>query len=86
MGTSYENFREIVGAMRAADGIRIVRDGAELRDAVIRMLTDREESRVMGARGRAVFEQQQGATAKTVAELLQLIEGDDGTSAAENVR
>jgi len=73
MGPSYENFRDIVGKMIAADGIRIVQDEAELSSALEHFLNHPEEAAALGARGRAVFEQQQGATARTLAALLNLL-------------
>jgi 3-deoxy-D-manno-octulosonic-acid transferase len=73
MGTSFENFREIVQTMRAADGIRIVQDKNELWTELTRLLTDREMARAMGERGRAVFQAQSGATARTVQLLIGLV-------------
>jgi 3-deoxy-D-manno-octulosonic-acid transferase len=73
MGPSYENFRDIVGKMIAADGIRIVQDEAELKTALEYLLTHPAEAAALGARGRSVFEQQQGATARTLAALLGLL-------------
>jgi 3-deoxy-D-manno-octulosonic-acid transferase len=73
MGPSYENFRDIVGKMIAVDGIRIVQDEYELKSALEFLLTHPEEAAALGARGRAVFEQQQGATTRTVAAVLTLI-------------
>jgi 3-deoxy-D-manno-octulosonic-acid transferase len=73
MGPSYENFREIVGKMIAEDGIRIVQDKDELEAALIGQLTNREEARAMGERGRRVFERQQGATGRAVAALAGMV-------------
>jgi 3-deoxy-D-manno-octulosonic-acid transferase len=73
MGPSFENFRDIVAKLQAADGIRIVQDKDELQTALIEMLTNREKAKAMGERGRQVFEQQQGATARTVLALLGLV-------------
>jgi 3-deoxy-D-manno-octulosonic-acid transferase len=73
MGPSYENFREIVGKMRAADGIRIVQDKDELEAALVELLTNREEARAMGERGRRVFEGEQGATARAVEALVAMV-------------
>jgi len=73
MGPSFENFRDIVGKMQAADGIRIVQDKEELGAALVDLLTDREQALAMGERGRRVFEEQQGATARTVQALVQLV-------------
>lgn len=72
MGESYENFKEIVGAMREADAIRIVRR-EELGATLVELLTDRAGAQAMGARGRAVFEAQSGATGRTVAALMELM-------------
>jgi len=73
MGEFYENFREIVGKMIAAHAIRIVKDDMELEIALRELLADREAARAMGERGREVFEQQQGATARTVEALVGLV-------------
>jgi 3-deoxy-D-manno-octulosonic-acid transferase len=106
MGPSFENFRDVVGKMQAADAIRIVggiaaglsaapstgsgsgRDdssegagkkdgselfGEELERAFVELLTDRAAAQAMGERGRRVFEEQQGATGRTVAALVELI-------------
>jgi len=75
MGPSYENFREIVERMRAADGIRIVADKDELANALGDLLTDRAAAKALGERGRRVFEEQQGATVRTVAALLEILQG-----------
>ena len=69
MGPSYENFREMVDAMRAAQAIRVTdREGLEA------ALTDElQNGRAMGERGRRFFEQQNGATQRTIDVLLELI-------------
>jgi 3-deoxy-D-manno-octulosonic-acid transferase len=73
MGESSENFREIVEAMREADGIRIVRtDG--LAETLVALLTKNDEAREMGERGRRVFDAQSGATRRTAEALLGLVE------------
>ncbi len=73
MGSSFENFREIVQAMRDAGGISIVQDRDGLKAKLIEYLTDREAGRAAGERGRAVFEAQSGATARTVKLLTGLV-------------
>jgi len=73
MGPSYENFRDVVTKMQEADGIRIVQDKDELETALVELLTDREEARAMGERGRRVFEKQQGATGRAVAALAGMV-------------
>jgi 3-deoxy-D-manno-octulosonic-acid transferase len=71
MGESSENFREIVEAMRKADGIRIVRADA-LASGLAALISNPSEARDIGEHGRAVFHAQAGATARTVDALLAL--------------
>ncbi len=73
MGNSYENFRDVVGKMLEADGIRIIGDEVELEAAFSELLTDRDAARAMGERGRAVFEAQSGATGRAVEALVGLV-------------
>jgi 3-deoxy-D-manno-octulosonic-acid transferase len=73
MGSSFENFRDIVTKMLAADAIRIVRDEEELELAFHDLLSDPAAARAMGERGRQVFESQQGATARTVEALIEMM-------------
>lgn len=72
MGESSENFREIVEAMRAADGIRVVKP-SQLAETMVNLLADEGEGRSVGERGRRVFDAQAGATAKTVEALLEVL-------------
>jgi 3-deoxy-D-manno-octulosonic-acid transferase len=74
MGTSYENFRDVVERMRTADGILIVPNREEFEAALIELLEDREKAAAMGERGRAVFDAQAGATARTVQALMALLQ------------
>ena len=53
MGASYENFREIVERMRAAEGIRLVGDADGLGEALVGLLRDRDGARALGERGTA---------------------------------
>lgn len=76
MGPSYENFREIVDALRAADAIQIV-EPARLGAALVSLLQNQAESQRMGMQARQVFEQRAGATQRTVAPLLALMRGVD---------
>jgi 3-deoxy-D-manno-octulosonic-acid transferase len=73
MGPSFENFRDIVGKMIGADGIRIVKDEMELEIALRELLTDRESAKAMGERGRRVFEQEQGATGRAVEAVVEMV-------------
>jgi len=72
-GPSFENFRGIVEAMQAQDAIRVVTDGM-LRETLAGMLRNENEARALGERGRAVFEAEAGATARTVRALMELME------------
>ncbi len=70
MGPNYENFREMVDAMRAKQAIVIVEPG-KLTLAFHQAMS---RGRVVGRRGRDFFESQTGATARTVLTLRDLLE------------
>jgi 3-deoxy-D-manno-octulosonic-acid transferase len=72
MGSSFENFREIVETMRAAGGIRIVSQ-EELAKVLISLLRNRDEARAMGDRGRAVSAAQSGAASRSASALVRLL-------------
>lgn len=74
MGPRFENFREIVGQLRAADALFVIEGKGGLEEAMLSLLSDPAVARAMGERGQKVFEQQGGATARTVAALLALID------------
>jgi 3-deoxy-D-manno-octulosonic-acid transferase len=69
MGPSYENFREIVDAMRARDAIYIVEHG----NLTLALHTAMARGRAVGKRGKEFFETQTGATSRTVIALTDLI-------------
>jgi 3-deoxy-D-manno-octulosonic-acid transferase len=73
IGTSFENFREIVTMLQARDAIRIV-PAAGFEETLLDILHHTDETRAMGWRGREVFEAQAGATARTVQALTALLE------------
>jgi 3-deoxy-D-manno-octulosonic-acid transferase len=73
MGPWFENFRDVVEGMRATDAIRIVAP-EKLSETLIALLRDREDAKALGERGRAAFEAQTGATARTVQALMALLE------------
>ena len=50
MGPSFENFREVVEAMRSADAIQIVAPQT-FADSLIALMRDTEEARTLGGRG-----------------------------------
>jgi len=73
IGPSYENFRDIVGRLQQQHGISIVQDHQQLAGVVADLLRNREQAAELGRRAQAVFEQQQGATARTVEALTALL-------------
>ncbi len=73
MGASFENFRDIVAKMMESEGLRVVRNRGELEAALVALLTDTALAQAMGERGRSVFEEQQGATARTVDAVLAML-------------
>ena len=73
MGNSYENFSSIVEKLRNSDAVRIVSDDTQLADAFIDLLANPAAAKVMGERGRQVFDSQQGATARSVAAILEVL-------------
>ncbi len=73
MGPSYENFRDVVGKMQAANGIRIVKDEVELQSVMVELLAHRDAARAMGERGKRVFEHQQGATKRSVDAIVEMV-------------
>ena len=75
MGPSFENFRDVVAKMQEASAIRIVQNKDELENVLIELLTHPEQAKAMGERGRRVFEEQQGATKRTVEALIAMIQG-----------
>ncbi len=82
MGPSFENFREIVDAMRAAEGITIVRNADELASAFRRLLKDGPAAAEQGQRGMQVFAGEQGATGRTVDALLEATQRPPGPARA----
>lgn len=71
MGSSYENFREIIEKLRERNAISIV-DVAGLKGALESMLFSADRSQ--GARAREVFESEAGATERTLTALMELLE------------
>jgi 3-deoxy-D-manno-octulosonic-acid transferase len=75
IGPHYENFRDAVEALRGAEALRIV-ERPQIGEATATLLADGSVARAMGERGERVFEQQGGATRRTVNAVLQILEGD----------
>jgi 3-deoxy-D-manno-octulosonic-acid transferase len=74
LGPDTFNFAEAFAALRAADALASVDDATALGASVLRLLTDRDAARAAGAQGRAVFEREGGATQRTLAPLLSLLD------------
>jgi 3-deoxy-D-manno-octulosonic-acid transferase len=74
MGAGYANFRGVVEGLVRERAV-VISDAAGLRTTLAKLLADPERSRTMGERGRLIFEQQAGATKRTLAALLPLLVG-----------
>ncbi len=72
-GPSFENFRDVVEAMRATEAIRIV-SPERLASSLIELLQDTSAAKALGERGRTAFHREAGATARTVETLMTLLE------------
>ncbi|MBS1805394.1 MAG: 3-deoxy-D-manno-octulosonic acid transferase [Acidobacteria bacterium] len=73
MGPHYVNFRAITEDLRAHDAVRIA-GREELAEVLSELLTHDDEARAMGARARKVFEEQAGATGRSVEALREILE------------
>jgi len=72
VGLHTQNFRDIIDLFRRADAIRVV--GPEtLTQSILDLLTNHGERNDLGQRALEVMRSQQGATEKTVSELLRLL-------------
>lgn len=65
-GPHWDNFKEPVERLLAAEGAREVKDGGELLEASRELLRDAEAARAMGERGREAMIAAQGATERTM--------------------
>ncbi|MDE1160478.1 MAG: 3-deoxy-D-manno-octulosonic acid transferase [Acidobacteriaceae bacterium] len=74
MGNSFENFRTIMAHLVAANAIQLVNNENELEQAWLRLLDDPASAQAMGQRARAVFNEESGATARTVAAILHQVQ------------
>jgi 3-deoxy-D-manno-octulosonic-acid transferase len=72
MGPHYANFRAITDDLRAHDAIRIATK-EELAKTLIELFVNREDPRKIGERARQVFEQQAGATARSIDALRGIL-------------
>ncbi len=72
VGTHYENFRDVVDLLRAAQALEVV-DRAKLHEAIASLLKDTDAAAAMGARGQKVFDAQAGATERAADAILRLL-------------
>lgn len=72
-GPHTENFAEATELLCAAGGVRIVRDGTELAEAVAGLLRDPNQRAHMGQAARETILQHRGATERTVQRILRFL-------------
>ena len=72
MGPHYANFRAITQDLRTHNALRIA-TRAELASVLAELLAHPDEAQAMGERARRVFEEQAGATARSVEALRELL-------------
>jgi len=85
MGTSTENFRGIVETLRARQAILLV-ERAQLRSGLTEVLSRSAEMQAMGTRGREVFENEAGATERSVRTLLAVLRAESVPAAHAEAR
>ena len=68
------NFTEVFAALDAAQAVRTVHSAAELGAAVEALLAAPAAARALGERGRAVYQGRGGATARSLAPMLGLLD------------
>lgn len=71
-GPNTRNFKDIVEQLLAHNAARVVQNGDELTTTVAQLLRDTEERRRMGHAAREFVQTQQGATAKTLAVMMDV--------------
>jgi 3-deoxy-D-manno-octulosonic-acid transferase len=72
MGPHYENFRDAVELLRAADALRLVERGS-VGNEIATLLADAPAAAAMGTRGKEVLEKQAGATGRAADAVLRLL-------------
>jgi 3-deoxy-D-manno-octulosonic-acid transferase len=83
-GPSTRNFRAIYGALAAQQAVVTLETNEQLGPEMLALLMDRSAAKAMGERGRRVFKEQQGATARTAEALMKII-GQGESRFAEKV-
>lgn len=74
VGPHMDNFLQPVQALRDAGGLKSVENGDKLEVAMIEWLVDIEAAKAAGGSGQEVVRRQQGATERTVARLVAILE------------
>lgn len=82
MGPHVANFRAICDDLSAHGGLRLA-DGNELARTLLELLIDRNAAEHMGTQARGVFEQQAGATARSIDALRALLHSASPTPHSE---
>jgi 3-deoxy-D-manno-octulosonic-acid transferase len=72
IGPHFANFRGIIEPLQAKEAMKITRP-EELAGTIASLLSDRDAALAMGERGRRVFEEQAGATERTVLALREIL-------------
>jgi 3-deoxy-D-manno-octulosonic-acid transferase len=83
VGPSTENFRDIVETFKRADALRVV-TAQSFAPTVLQLLQDDDERAALGQRALEVLRSQQGATGKTVNELLRLLNENAPAAVAQS--
>jgi 3-deoxy-D-manno-octulosonic-acid transferase len=73
-GPDTRNFRDVVAMLLDADAARVVASPSDLTPAVRELLSDREQAAAQGRRAQELVLGQQGATARTVDEILRVLD------------
>jgi len=81
-GPHHANAREILEALRAAQAVRVVSDGAQLTRAVAELFADPHARQRLGAHALAVVEESRGAGARVMNLLEPLLAGAAGAPTA----
>lgn len=84
IGPSFGNFRDVVAAMQAANGILVVKDEEEFTAALIDLLTNSKRAHSLGERGQSVFDREGGATVRSIQTLMPLLITSDSVPQRES--
>ena len=76
-GPNTWNFRAEVEALVVDDAARVIHNPDELESFVTRSVTDYDDAAAMGQRASEVVQQNQGATKRTVEQLVGLVPTSD---------